>query len=379
VQTLPSCELGCELDEFCTFDSACQPTCERICDLACAADEVCYFPVPDNPACKKIEYFDAGALNFTGTTVPITLFPPYVFAGDVTGALYLPDSEITVHASGTTEAGFEEFEASFQTTTYIDTQIETLGLEQIYGSDDLPVTWVAGADEVEVRVTVAGLLGSYGLVTCPAQDGDGSLGVPRDAIVYALVEGEELGSLHVSVQRERTDVQKGLSTAGTLLDQTVQPEGWLELSSTSVEEITLEGCAGLAYCEGECVDINWTNEHCGSCGNNCEAWEACEAGECESTCSKEETPCDGVCTVTAFDEEHCGGCDTACGDDEVCIDGDCVEGSDDPGNCCASHAGAGCTNPAIEACVCAQDSFCCDNTWDGTCAGEVESLGCGMC
>jgi hypothetical protein len=48
-------------------------------------------------------------------------------------------------------------------------------------------------------------------------------------------------------------------------------------------------------------------------------------------------------------------------------------------NCCQTGHGAGCSNPAIQACVCAVDPFCCDIEWDNICVGEVQGLNCGSC
>jgi hypothetical protein len=45
--------------------------------------------------------------------------------------------------------------------------------------------------------------------------------------------------------------------------------------------------------------------------------------------------------------------------------------------CCAPLAG-GCGDAAIEACVCAEDDYCCD-AWDIACAIEVEDFGCAEC
>jgi hypothetical protein len=55
------------------------------------------------------------------------------------------------------------------------------------------------------------------------------------------------------------------------------------------------------------------------------------------------------------------------------------DGGGAAGDCCEGHGGMGCADAAIAACVCAQDSFCCDNSWDGTCVQLIESLGCGAC
>lgn len=49
-----------------------------------------------------------------------------------------------------------------------------------------------------------------------------------------------------------------------------------------------------------------------------------------------------------------------------------------PGECCEASQ-QGCSDPQIEACVCAGDAYCCDQWWDSLCAQEVESFGCGEC
>ena len=36
-------------------------------------------------------------------------------------------------------------------------------------------------------------------------------------------------------------------------------------------------------------------------------------------------------------------------------------------------------DPAIEQCVCAEDSFCCESEWDALCISEVNEFGCGTC
>ena len=47
-------------------------------------------------------------------------------------------------------------------------------------------------------------------------------------------------------------------------------------------------------------------------------------------------------------------------------------------DCCETGA-AGCDDATVEACVCAQDSFCCSTEWDAQCVAEVDSFGCGDC
>ncbi len=47
-------------------------------------------------------------------------------------------------------------------------------------------------------------------------------------------------------------------------------------------------------------------------------------------------------------------------------------------DCCAA-GGTGCSDVVVESCVCDADPYCCNNTWDSICVGEVASLGCGTC
>ncbi|MBK7579590.1 MAG: hypothetical protein IPI67_05215 [Myxococcales bacterium] len=49
-------------------------------------------------------------------------------------------------------------------------------------------------------------------------------------------------------------------------------------------------------------------------------------------------------------------------------------------NCCESTPFVpGCTNSTIQACVCAQDAYCCSQDWDAKCAGETLLFKCGTC
>jgi hypothetical protein len=50
------------------------------------------------------------------------------------------------------------------------------------------------------------------------------------------------------------------------------------------------------------------------------------------------------------------------------------------GPCCAARNEPGCAeDPAIAACVCEVDRFCCESVWDDVCAEKVAALGCGVC
>ena len=58
------------------------------------------------------------------------------------------------------------------------------------------------------------------------------------------------------------------------------------------------------------------------------------------------------------------------------VNGDCGDGA----ACCSENLGSvGCADSTVEACVCAQDDYCCENEWDQLCARQVELFGCGSC
>lgn len=45
------------------------------------------------------------------------------------------------------------------------------------------------------------------------------------------------------------------------------------------------------------------------------------------------------------------------------------------GDCCRANGTPGCTDPRVQACVCADNAACCDAGWDGTCV----EIAAGMC
>jgi len=51
-----------------------------------------------------------------------------------------------------------------------------------------------------------------------------------------------------------------------------------------------------------------------------------------------------------------------------------------PGDaCCEAQDAGGCGEAAIENCVCATDDFCCETLWDAYCTVQVVLLGCAEC
>jgi hypothetical protein len=77
---------------------------------------------------------------------------------------------------------------------------------------------------------------------------------------------------------------------------------------------------------------------------------------------------DPYCCQTEWDM-FCtqGGIENAC-DFECPIPGD---------TCCATSPDPGCSNAAIEGCVCETDGFCCESAWDDMCVEEA--IACGGC
>lgn len=70
-------------------------------------------------------------------------------------------------------------------------------------------------------------------------------------------------------------------------------------------------CAGVAACDGQCIDTMASSNNCGACGTICEGQECC----------------DGVCTSTDEDPQNCGSCGNDCGEDN-CESGYCYEDYD---------------------------------------------------
>jgi hypothetical protein len=62
-----------------------------------------------------------------------------------------------------------------------------------------------------------------------------------------------------------------------------------------------------------------------------------------------------------------------------CLKSECPPGFQDVsteplGNCLTPNEDPGCENAACEATVCAIDSYCCSDVWDGVCTGEAAML-----
>lgn len=137
----------------------------------------------------------------------------------------------------------------------------------------------------------------------------------------------------------------------------------------------------------------------GDPGNCCEARgePGCDNAEVAACVCEEGSYCcntawDGAC-VRAVDELGCGICPIAAPEQSDDGAGGSSSEPDDPApeplppadlgtdwsSCCAKQSGAGCGDPAVEACVCYVDPYCCSTKWDNYCAAEAEALGCAAC
>jgi hypothetical protein len=146
----------------------------------------------------------------------------------------------------------------------------------------------------------------------------------------AAAQGKTGGASDViiSVTRERDEWHKSEATHGTMTTATVQPVGWLELTTLSTESATFHdvGCgSGQTMCLDGCADLLSDPLHCGSCSTVCSANQYCSSGQCVSgsgggDCTTCETSADsGSCSsayTTCINDSQCssyGSCKTNCG------------------------------------------------------------------
>lgn len=133
-----------------------------------------------------------------------------------------------------------------------------------------------------------------------------------------------------------------------------------------------EACDGSNVDSYDCADFGFTGGTLG-CLGDCSDFDtsSCSNGECGNGIVEDGEDCDGLdlqgedCMSQGF----LGGtlmCSGSCLFDTS----GCNNNADD-GDCCYSNGSPGCEVPSVEACVCGLDPYCCDTTWDATCASEA--------
>ncbi len=381
-QVAPQCGTGSLAT--CILDASCNAgwTCQTPCTEQCATDEECYFPTNGSQACRKIESFNAGALAFAGTTTPLTLYPPYSFETTGSGSLFLAGAQLEVQGSGATGAGFAAFDEKFTATTFMQTSpaLSTLSATQVWGSGSIPVGWAPGNDSIIVSVS-----GPLGMAQCPATDSSGHFDVPREVVNAVLGSGTQ--SISLSVTREHNDVHKDAKTQGALTTATVQPIGFLELTTSSTESFSFEGCGATGtggvtetMCSTGCVDLTISASNCGSCGHVCPLGDYCSGGNCFGTTAQcgTLTSCTDGCQNLATANTDCGSCGHICPNGYTCSDYECITTSGTTCSSCETTAESGACATQYTACTndanCSNYSSCMTNcaTGDTTCQSNCQ-------
>ncbi len=308
VTQAPDCKsLGCGLGETCGWDSSCNASCIKACTMTCPTNQQCAMAGDGSMSCNPIQTFDAGPIAISGTTMSVAVYPPYAWKTTEDGSPFAPGADLHAQAAGPVAAGFASFDVSFKATTLLEANppLDQLNLTDVFGASDLPLGWVPGNDRVYILATGAG-----GSARCFAPDATGSFTLPRSVISQVLGTAS-VNALNLSIQRLRIERHQDLKTVGSLAAQTIQPQAWLDLITTSTESIALQACTSSeTSCGAKCVNTQTDPNNCGSCGNSC-GTEACVAGSCQastggtcssceatanaSTCSSSYNSCTGTC------------------------------------------------------------------------------------
>jgi hypothetical protein len=137
------------------------------------------------------------------------------------------------------------------------------------------------------------------------------------------------------------------------------------------EDVEACVCALDTYCcdgawDNVCVDqaIDNCDANCGGVGGDC-----CEP-QANPGCGNENVAAcvcdqDSYCCEQAWDQSCVNAAIVSCG----------LPCSADTTDCCHETATPGCSNPTIESCVCGDDPFCCTQSWDAICIGEATACG----
>lgn len=149
------------------------------------------------------------------------------------------------------------------------------------------------------------------------------------------------------------------------------------------------GCsnAEVAACVGAldpyCVTVVWdgrcTSIANGRCNAGCKESDSCCQKHPSASCA--DSAVARCVSEPPIDDTRCGttNWDTRCVLEGIsgCASGCPSPAPTDHGCCTASTTGAkGCSDPAVQNCVCRVDSYCCDIEWDDTCVKQVGAQHC---
>ncbi|HEU0115099.1 MAG TPA: hypothetical protein VFQ80_10505 [Thermomicrobiales bacterium] len=130
-------------------------------------------------------------------------------------------------------------------------------------------------------------------------------------------------------------------------------------------------------------------------GETCDGPSQCCGGLCRNgvctACPGDLTACNGNCVDLQTDDRHCGSCEHACADGQRCVGGNCVcDGTSCPRGCCGGPDGTTCQRGTDDA-ACGIGGAACQScgactTCDGTqcvnataCCGDTSSCQGGAC
>lgn len=157
-----------------------------------------------------------------------------------------------------------------------------------------------------------------------------------------------------------------------------------------------ECCAGTSCQNGICaVACSPLGGSCGSSADCCDG-NSCTNGKCSPPCKNNGSGCSanaeccggscyqGLCQQAPSCKPAGSSCtlDSQCCSPNSCVNGSCGQPSS-VGTCCTAQNTPGCSNAAIQSCVCGSDPYCCNQDpqnpgvgkWDSQCVSEVAACG----
>ena len=199
--------------------------------------------------------------------------------------------------------------------------------------------------------------------TLPDPDVDGVTASDADvAVSPSCDDGKQSG--------EQTDIDCGGPNCPPCQGGMKCDEGGDCISELCTDGSCEDDCADhQTRCDGQCVDTDNNDAHCGQCGEPCTGIAVCSGGACVDSCPSGQDACNGGCHNFDSSDEHCGECGNSCSTDEECQDGSCV-----CANACCSNSDCA-FNEECQGGSCVCTASCCRNS---DCEGSAECEG-GSC